>query len=530
MARNYVLRIRGPADGVFSLTASAGVFAVTGTTATLTTTSDAEDWQLEAGHFEPSNFALAAVYPLAGASANARHKWACPSSKYEVPIGVHRGAWPYKYELLDDGGATWLDIEAETLAFNAGTGVWEVGDGYGWLSGTAPASGGPWDVVVRVTDQEGSTLDLSWTITLDATRFGFVDPASGSDSTGDGSAGNPFASPKGLRNSGDFDDKIAVLVSAYTMDWAELGVEARCDVGRVVGDPIAWIAPDRTNKVVIDASTANRFANVDASDAFYCGFRINDCARSAASLPANVRVMQMTTAVDRCVFANLHFDNPDPGSSATDNVGCLFFPEEGNPGGSAHNDNFITRCRLDRAERFSGTSTQGVFLVDAYSNVRYLWEFNVADVDSDSKELIWPKGQNAEGTIRHNWTRLIIFNGHQAASENNEICYNRCYGDGESLYFNSGNTPGYNGDENNWVYRNNVVDDIRNRPGGDGGVPEMHAVANVVKGVMNPGTGSFATDERNLVLDGAANPFDANLNLTGSYRTTYLGLRGAEVA
>jgi hypothetical protein len=36
MPRNYVLRIRGPADGVFSLIASAGAFAFTGTAATLT--------------------------------------------------------------------------------------------------------------------------------------------------------------------------------------------------------------------------------------------------------------------------------------------------------------------------------------------------------------------------------------------------------------------------------------------------------------------------------------------------------------
>lgn len=70
---------------------------------------EAQEWKLPDGNFILAKMPMHIVYPRADSETGAfvRHKFAHPNLRYEIPIGVQGGAWPFKYELLQaPNGAT----------------------------------------------------------------------------------------------------------------------------------------------------------------------------------------------------------------------------------------------------------------------------------------------------------------------------------------------------------------------------------------------------------------------------------------
>src|SRR5690606_1338391 len=59
-------------------------------------------WQLAEGHYE-GYFPLHVIYPRPDdeTQSYARHRHAYPGVRYEIPIGVQFGKWPYRYELIE---------------------------------------------------------------------------------------------------------------------------------------------------------------------------------------------------------------------------------------------------------------------------------------------------------------------------------------------------------------------------------------------------------------------------------------------
>lgn len=150
-------------------------------------------WQLGAGRFAPSDMPMVAVHPRPDNETNtfARHRWAyydgVNSVQYRIPIIIQGGAPPFYYEVVT--GPPGMTIGQQFSLTR--------GDDYGVLKWTPTGGELNTPVSIRVSDQEGNTILVNFTIsTASTSRFLFVS-TTGSDSTGTGTISNPFATTRG---------------------------------------------------------------------------------------------------------------------------------------------------------------------------------------------------------------------------------------------------------------------------------------------------------------------------------------------
>lgn len=123
---------------------------------------------------------------------SAYSKNAHPGIRWEIPIVIQGGAWPFLYEITDDGGATGLRIGGELARSEEGEMILHrVTEDYGVLSWDDPQLG-TYGMMLRVTDQEGATIDVPISLTVGTDGWVFVDADAGNDAN-DGSQMSPFA-------------------------------------------------------------------------------------------------------------------------------------------------------------------------------------------------------------------------------------------------------------------------------------------------------------------------------------------------
>ncbi len=165
------------------------------------------DWRLEAGHFYPAVMEPVAIYPRPDdeVEAWARHRWAHPDIEYRIPAAVVQGgAWPFRYEVIEGPpGATvgqTLHWENDRMVADADYGV------LSWTPGRDD-EGSTFAFQVRVTDQEGTMLDVHWTTTVDSSRFVFVSPRGDDDAAGTIDA--PLQTVQGWYRDDPDDDRYA---------------------------------------------------------------------------------------------------------------------------------------------------------------------------------------------------------------------------------------------------------------------------------------------------------------------------------
>lgn len=149
------------------------------------------DWRLPTGHFVPTKMPMTVVHPRMDSSPWAFSRNAHPGVPWEIPIVIQGGAWPFRYSVVEAGGADELVVGGE-LERRAEDGfiVHRVTRDYGVLSWSNPREG-TYDILVRVEDQDGSTIDVPITLTVGTAGWLFVDPLRGDDAN-DGSRTAPF--------------------------------------------------------------------------------------------------------------------------------------------------------------------------------------------------------------------------------------------------------------------------------------------------------------------------------------------------
>lgn len=162
------------------------------------------------GNVEPSNYALELVSPReAGTAPSAEsgtpnfpsgHRIfkAYPGLEYNIKAVTLGGSYPYSYAL--SGGVSWLSVDANT----------------GVVSGTAPsvANGTTYTPTLTVTDAEGTSIAEPWTITVTTVGFKFVDSVN--DGTGDdGSLAAPYDTFAQMKTSTSAGDIVYFREGAY---------------------------------------------------------------------------------------------------------------------------------------------------------------------------------------------------------------------------------------------------------------------------------------------------------------------------
>ncbi|RZO58017.1 MAG: hypothetical protein EVA89_20340 [Sandaracinaceae bacterium] len=506
-----------------------------GGTATDSGVAAVGEWTLPMTARVGGKLPMYALYPRPDAetSSDAYHRHAHPRVPYRVRIAVQGGEWPFRYELLE--GPEGAGFVAGELARREDP---ERGwiehlrtPGYGVLEWAAPEDGSH-AVRVRVTDQSGDSVELSWTVTTDAAAFVFVDSEGGDDGA-PGTFERPLRTFAGglWRNDGDdatWAGRIAVFregrYAVYaTAPFTSPVLDGRVKPAALVGHPGESVTFDLTE----GHFRTSRMGGLD--DILIAGI---DFVGSRDDL-GNARLFNVTDRSQRVTFWECSFDETGVGGSGRDNPACIAFMADG----PYHENLAVLDCELR-----PNASSQ---LVVTFDSNHVLFEGNRAiGVDlapSNGDTFLHPKDDTNNLTVRDN-----VFVGRAAtaaidvsnqitegAAENQEVCWNTIVYDGDqnvdcAIRMNGQTTTP--DASNSHVYRNSVVSQRRaflfrgaEMPipvtvegnaffGAEGGL----VGGNYVEGPV-PNISLMETD------------FDGAGALIGAARETHGGLAGAEV-
>ena len=501
------------------------------------------EWQLEPGHFHPAVMPMTLVYPRPDAetATHARHRWAHPGMEYRIPAGVVQGgAWPFHYELVEGPSGATIGAQLDTV-----DGVQRSGPDYGvvrWTPGEA-LEGTTTEFVVRVTDQEGASVEARWTVTVDGGRFLFLSP--------EGTPANPGTLDAPMRDVADwyrgdpgddtFADRIVVFrEGSYTPIGQDGNENLRMEVGK---KPMSYIGfPGET--ATLDATRASWTFWAGTTDISFIGLRF---VGSRVVQPGGGEVNNARTISfyggrnqDRVILFEVSAEDIEPGALGNDNPAFVWRPSSGERRG--HHWAFVNN-RFGPGGPRSGNGPRPVSI----SCVSYVvYEGNTV-VDWHGTHTFGDKANVDHETQRNNdlWAvaREVIGPGYGLVAGLSdsydashvpghvELAYNRVRipeVDGPAQYAVSVGRSAI-GDEARdpvWVYRNSIRGDVAFWAEE---IYEVGAEGNVVHG--SAGRAAAMREGDNLIVAGdEASPFDdATGELTGAARDTHLGTHGAEI-
>ncbi|MEJ2622888.1 MAG: right-handed parallel beta-helix repeat-containing protein, partial [Candidatus Thiodiazotropha sp.] len=464
------------------------------------------------------------VYPRSDdeTQSHARHRWAHPNMPYEIPIGIQGGAWPFKYEII-------------TAPTGATIGQYYGDDNYGVVTWTPSANSGTELFTVKITDQELRTIHASWSVTIDADQFVFIQD--GWTGTKNGTIDSPLESfsdwYKGDRADDTYHNKIIVFRGGNYTAYGAAATNGNVRLDTASKTPSLIGYPDETP--IIDCSGAKFFADNGAlNDIYVAGLRFENARTDVA----NSHFFWITGTPQRATWYNNYFYNLGNGTAGTDNPSGIFIS------GTAR-DKYNILVKGNTFDTFTNNGPNGSF-IDMYRAYNITIEENTIK-NSNNQYGIWAKVTKSFVTIRANTLienntngGISVHYGDAAPGQphDHEICWNR-------IAFNNGNSSAVSllimGDApssinrnhyNSFIYRNTFY----------GGHPIIRFVGienykvdgNVVVSdsltVWNNHLDIMDTLIPNIVASEASGITDSTGSLIGTSRSTYLGLAGHEVS
>lgn len=476
-------------------------------------------WQLAAGHYE-SHFDLQVIYPRPDAETNsyARHRWAYPGVKYEIPIGVAFGAWPYRYQKIS--GPEWLDIEYETLMPDGDTKA--MLPGYGILSGTAPeGTHAAETVTVRVTDQTGAFVDVVFSVAVDASQFVFLDPVNGNDATATGAIGSPYKEVSALQDA-LLGQKVCYVRDTTAITNGYAPSPARQFRYGETNEPIAYVGyPGET--VVVNCTGQSGFSNGRVQDAFTASLTVRDTNRGSENA-ANVRVIQrLGGKVQRETWWRLTNINSFPGTSKNDNYGFIIALDEGISGpGDGHQ--YLYAADLVGEDMHAEGGSNGPALFQTMACWRNLSERFVVRNSSqanlgfaDYKHTHLECEHRAHDFSENNSaTRMVRLSAGNESLTSKDSTISYCKVPTGVMMGGAGSNP--TGATGMVAFRNSC-----------GAVQSSTGTVGLSSNNVAGSVDAAHTSDGDAIVD-IGTAFDAGMNLQGQARSDYLGTKGAEVA
>lgn len=477
----------------------------------------AESFRLAPGHFIPARMPMHLVYPRPDdeTQAHARHRWAHPDMRYEIPVGVQGGAWPFQYELIEGpDGAVIGSVYGS--------------DNYGTVSWQAPKSG-TYQFTVQVTDQELNHITATWQVTVDEEQFVFIQD--GWEGEQSGTLSLPLEDIADWYNNDHTDDsyhnKIIVFrEGTYTL----VGTPAHKNNLRLAANTKtpSLIAFPGENPV-IDCSAAKVMTdNKSIKDLFIAGLTWKDGRQDVN----NAHFFWAVGDVSRSCWWRNHFHNLGPGKAGNDNTLPVFVSGTGNL-----KEHILYKENLHTEINNKGKNG-GYF--EAYVSSYVLIEQNIAR-DSAVAAGWFPKGTVSHVSVRANEAyenvsgrQITVGYGGEARSvpHDHEVCWNRVRIADEkpATVFMWCASKYYKGKTyNSFIYRNTFV-------GGSSWVrfsgktlfiSEGNVVVTDMPGRWNQKIMQGAMD--NLLGSTTDGVTDDEARLNGVYRERYLGTHGWEV-
>jgi hypothetical protein len=496
---------------------------------------------LSAGHFISAKTSLYTVFPRADGETTtwARHRKAyydgSNAIQYRIPVGVRGGAWPYQFSVIagPSGLTVGADLPADWLTNGPGN--------YGVVTWTPSGSVSGATVTIRITDQEGATIDVTWTVTTSSSTadFIFLDANSGNDSTGDGSYAAPYQTlSKAFGAAASTTNPNTILYFKTTGNYAvpnQTANECRFVIGK---SPMALVGMPGVTPT-LSMTSAWLTTTGSAGHNIYLENMIWDSGRSGAN---DFRNFWGGGQFHRVTAYKVSITNPVNGTVVDGNVTSFYFDSPG-----SQRDHFYIRECSDIGRVNSGTQVHSLFICFAVQNS--LAEFNYTSGGGGSMLL---KASTPNWTRRANkavctgnldfWETICQIDG-GIQTINVEDCYNIIdvssrSGGSAGVVLNIGYRSGTGSDYcgAHWFYRNTVIGGLTPRNAATGNGPftiENNVIlANSGSALITDGaTATYTntgTECQGLI---SANIINASTYaLTDTYRTNYLGTRGVELA
>lgn len=465
-----------------------------------------------------------------------------PNVQYVCPVRAQGGAYPHWFEIISAPAGTTLGQFYNSIDY--GVVRWN------------PTSGTQ-TFTIRIHDQDGITVDVTWTVTVGTSWVLFADAANGNDSTGTGTFASPWQTYTKAASIASGGKAICLRAGTYSAPAASQAMSSTTHTA-------IFAYPNES--VTMDCSTST--ANVgcwseNGSDLYVAGTFFS----SGPSGQLNPRCFTNQSAGNRLYKWNCKFDNPPAGTAGSgvwDNQACWFL---GDPGAQRTYIGLIN-CTFSRLP----PSGNGYMVIDTY-NTKYMVvdenSFGAPNVSTGEQYAIFVKGGgNQEVSVRKNtwsqgWqTTLIDFylgsDGSGTGSTHQEMCFNTLVQTSTTGW--ASQVAGVNNAANNsvaaqaWSYRNTfygtpvisyqTTNALTFTSENDAIVSDATATGAVGKWLsINSG------DSLNAFRDPATIPaitysiagtecqggssagiLDGAYHLTGTFRSTYLGTRGAEIA
>lgn len=523
-------------------------------------------WQLGAGHYVETQRAPELVFPRPDSEtpAWAKHRRHYPGKRFEIPLGISFGSWPFYFEAITmPAGATvgaFLTPSSDKLI---------VGDDYGVVRWDNPTAGThEWHI--RVHFQDGwEPLDVQWTTEVTTTGTIFVDEShpDASDSN-PGTEALPMLTLDGWFKA-DFNDRtfsqyqVCYKAGTYDVVTADPGTAGNLRMN-YLNKPLVHYACD--DDVVewdfLNTMTAAQSASVTSGgeynwhDVFFGGIICKGGTQAATNgrrwnVNAPARGPVEYTGVGgglRCTWFKCPQIDWTYTGDPTNNTGICFAPDT-TVTTQCRQFWYVTRCPI-RNILNGGLNFNGWFV----GNVRRFLAEHV-EVENTSFGRGPFSGKSSESLSCYRNIDLSKapsqpFNYDNAGSYGpelgggTEVSYckvNRQSTGAAATAMISGHhgdayNPGYPEHRQNVHFRNSVS----KSPSATG--EAFYAFAgwpvNVLKDVWcSTGDGIYLNGPQNTQAAGdwrlysiANNPFDADMNLSGAARTELLGTHGAEVA
>jgi len=477
------------------------------------------DFQLPEGNFIPARMPLNLIYPQSDGTtqSHARHRLMHTVMSYEIPIGVQGGAWPFKYELT---------------TFPTGALIGEVyGDAnYGVVTCPAKASG-THNFTVRVTDQDGSTIDITWSAVVDDTKFTFIEDGWGGTKTGtitapledyddyykDDASDSTYANQIIVFRGGNY---------ALTGDTGQNG-NVEMNTGTKSITHIGY--PDESP--VINCSTARIYSRGGTSlnDIFVAGIRWEHSRQDVN----NAHFFWCTGVLNRCSWWDNYFYDHGFGIVGNDNTTTVFISEN-----ATMKYNVLYKGNIH--DDYTNNTSNGS-IIDIYATSDVLVEENTIK-NSSASYGIWMKNTSENVSVRanigiDNVTGRCCSIGYGTATlvdpNNHEVCWNQfanSSGAADCLYWSS-NSANANDHYDSYIFRNTLAN-ARSRvryPGIENRETDGNVVIN--NSLSDWDTSIQTTnDVDNLLGSTSDGIIDSSGLLVGTSRTTHLGTKGHEVS
>lgn len=489
-------------------------------------------WKLPEGYYVEQKMEMTIVHPRNDETAEwAYSRNAHPGVRWEIPIVIQGGAWPFKYEIIENGGAEGLEIGGELQRESVDGYIHHrVTPEYGLLWWDDPQEGA-YEIEVGVEDQDGNTITVPVTLTVGTQGWVFVDPENGDDEN-PGTMTEPLRTVARVVEEGSpFVDHRVYLHGLVPMDGNRENGNLRIEQGMA---PRVWLGFPGSG-AVLEAHEGKIV--LAASDFYFANLEHRHREDFFQQDGSFIHMITVWGVNPRYTVHDVTFSRfqGEPVNTGLGNSSIMMFVNEDVPRDYVA----VVNCTQTGA---NGILTSTYYLRYSVFEKNRVAGADISLADGSVWSVIYIKGGNNEFvTIRANefwddndWNASSGALGLLAA-RNIEFAYNVIHTPWDSgrrgamVFWTNSSLSEYSWTEDTpvWVYRNSLKQRLHWEAEALDNMPDGTVI--MENNILDTGTWPESQRLQNIDnLDGASY-FDDQMKLTGEART-HLGRFGAELA